>query len=240
MYVWASTNGFTNGMLVAAHDLANTKPWADTPNNFTDDLSAVGEMTAGQTLSIRFLATYDGPWSRPNYAPGGFMNKYADNYDVVLEIRQELTPPSITQQPVSQVVGLGDTATFSVSATGTPPLRYQWYFTGAAVPGAIGTAFSVTNAGPSAVGAYYVAVSNDLGTNTSRPANLWVNTIRSYAGISVYGPLGSNVLVQYTTNLVLPIQWTPLTNVTVLTEPTVIIDFSSPDQPHRVYQTVPQ
>src|SRR5260370_100210 len=35
-------------------------------------------------------------------------------------------PPSITAQPASQSVTAGQTATFSVAATGTSPLTYQW------------------------------------------------------------------------------------------------------------------
>src|SRR5207245_6575276 len=35
-------------------------------------------------------------------------------------------PPSITTQPASQTVTAGQTATFSVTASGTAPLSYQW------------------------------------------------------------------------------------------------------------------
>ena len=34
--------------------------------------------------------------------------------------------PVITQQPQNQTNLLGSTATFQVTATGTPPLSYQW------------------------------------------------------------------------------------------------------------------
>ena len=39
-------------------------------------------------------------------------------------------PPSITMQPTNQTVYVGGTATFSVTAAGTPPLSYQWNFDG--------------------------------------------------------------------------------------------------------------
>src|SRR5215207_4403352 len=35
-------------------------------------------------------------------------------------------PPSITSQPVNRTVAVGQTATFSVSVTGSQPLSYQW------------------------------------------------------------------------------------------------------------------
>jgi hypothetical protein len=40
--------------------------------------------------------------------------------------------PTITQQPASQSVTVGQTATFSVVATGDAPMSYQWYMNGAA------------------------------------------------------------------------------------------------------------
>ena len=40
--------------------------------------------------------------------------------------------PTITVQPTNQTTTLGNTATFSVTATGTPTLTYQWqYLSGA-------------------------------------------------------------------------------------------------------------
>src|SRR5580658_2764071 len=44
--------------------------------------------------------------------------------------------PSITTQPVSADVTVGQTATFSVAVTGTAPFSYQWQKSGAAVSGA--------------------------------------------------------------------------------------------------------
>ncbi len=44
--------------------------------------------------------------------------------------------PSITTQPQNQSVKAGATATFSVAATGTAPLAYQWSKNGTAIAGA--------------------------------------------------------------------------------------------------------
>ena len=41
--------------------------------------------------------------------------------------------PTITRQPASVTVTAGQSATFSVAATGTAPLSYQWYVNSAAV-----------------------------------------------------------------------------------------------------------
>ncbi len=39
---------------------------------------------------------------------------------------QSVSPPLIIAQPVSQAVTAGQTATFSVTATGAYPMTYQW------------------------------------------------------------------------------------------------------------------
>ena len=44
--------------------------------------------------------------------------------------------PTITKQPANQAVTVGQTATFSVTATGTVPLTYQWFDNGTAIAGA--------------------------------------------------------------------------------------------------------
>src|SRR5437660_8880915 len=49
---------------------------------------------------------------------------------------QILTPPSVANQPQSQTVAVGQSASFSVSASGTAPLVYQWYFNGNLMTGA--------------------------------------------------------------------------------------------------------
>src|SRR5258708_21616739 len=43
--------------------------------------------------------------------------------------------PSIMAQPASQTVTAGQTATFTVAATGTAPLSYQWRKNGVAITG---------------------------------------------------------------------------------------------------------
>src|SRR5262249_22266163 len=45
-------------------------------------------------------------------------------------------PPSITGQPANAAVNAGQAATFSVAATGTTPMSYQWSKNGMAINGA--------------------------------------------------------------------------------------------------------
>src|SRR5439155_1575908 len=50
-----------------------------------------------------------------------------------LTVNPAPVPPTITTQPASQTVTAGQTATFSVAATGTATLNYQWRKNGVAI-----------------------------------------------------------------------------------------------------------
>lgn len=85
--------------------------------------------------------------------------------------------PQITAQPVSQSVNAGQTASFSVTATGTAPLRYQWSKGGTALSGATDSTYTTaaTTSGDNGA-SFTVAVSNSAGSATSQPAKLTVVT----------------------------------------------------------------
>ena len=70
----------------------------------------------------------------------------------------------------------GQTASFSVAASGTAPLSYQWKKNGAAISGATSTSYTTPTATSSDNGAQFtVLVSNAAGSVTSNAATLTVN-----------------------------------------------------------------
>jgi len=83
-----------------------------------------------------------------------------------------IVPPAITTQPKSQTVTAGSTVTFTVVATGTPVLAYQWTFDGAPISGATASALTLSNVQAAAVGDYAVTVTNAGGDVTSKEAVL--------------------------------------------------------------------
>jgi hypothetical protein len=90
---------------------------------------------------------------------------------------EQLTAPAITTQPQGQSVLPGETATFTMEATGSAPLTYQWSKNGADIAGATSNSYTTPAAQESDDGATYrVTVSNDAGNVTSNPANLVVIT----------------------------------------------------------------
>jgi Putative Ig domain/Malectin domain len=83
--------------------------------------------------------------------------------------------PLIVTQPASQTVNSGQTATFSVTASGAAPLSYQWEKNGAAISGA--TSSSYTTPPETTSAQFAVVVSNSVGIVTSSVATLTVNTV---------------------------------------------------------------
>src|SRR5438046_706978 len=85
-------------------------------------------------------------------------------------------PPTITTQPASQTVTAGQPATFSVSATGTAPLSYQWQKGVTPISGATGASYITPPTTGGDNGALFrVVVSNAAGSVTSTAATLTVN-----------------------------------------------------------------
>ena len=93
------------------------------------------------------------------------------------------TAPAITTQPISRTVTVGQLASFSVVATGSAPLSYQWRKNGSALSGATAASYTTPPTSTSDSGsAFDVVVSNGVGSVTSSAATLTVNgTSTSYA-----------------------------------------------------------
>ncbi|PWU19208.1 MAG: hypothetical protein C5B50_07095 [Verrucomicrobia bacterium] len=82
------------------------------------------------------------------------------------------TAPSINTQPQSLSVPQGSNATFSVSATGTAPLSYQWLFNSTNINSATNSSYTRSSAQAADAGSYSVAISNLAGTTNSSAAIL--------------------------------------------------------------------
>jgi hypothetical protein len=82
----------------------------------------------------------------------------------------------INTQPSSQTVCAGNSATFTVAATGTS-ITYQWRKNSANIPGATSSSYTITGATAGDAGSYDVVVTGICGTATSIVATLTVNAI---------------------------------------------------------------
>lgn len=84
------------------------------------------------------------------------------------------SPPTFTLQPVSEVVNVGDTVTFTTASSGSSPRTYQWQFNGIVLPGETAATLILENVQPNQTGVYKALVSNDFGSEVSEPAALIV------------------------------------------------------------------
>jgi hypothetical protein len=93
----------------------------------------------------------------------------------VLTVSTVAVAPAITVQPASTSAKAGDLVAFTVQATGTAPLTYQWYFGVSAISGATDATYTLGAAQTSNAGSYACVVSNPVGTATSSAATLTVS-----------------------------------------------------------------
>ena len=95
--------------------------------------------------------------------------------DATLTVSATAVAPAITKPPENQSVTAGQTASFSVSASGTSPFGYQWKKNGTNISGATASTYTTPATSSADNGALYsVVVFNGAGTVTSSNATLTV------------------------------------------------------------------
>jgi glucose/arabinose dehydrogenase len=129
-------------------------PATKTAQAFATDIGGPIGLQVGDDGSLYYLAYEDGTVYRIDFTGN--------------------PAPRITAQPEDLKVTLGAAATFTVGASGAPPLRYQWRKNGADIPGATGASYTLPKAEENAT--FDVVVSNDQGSATSDAATLTVVT----------------------------------------------------------------
>jgi hypothetical protein len=157
-------------------------------------------------------------------------------------------PPSILTPPTNQTVECGLNAAFAVTATGTSPLTYRWYFNSnqlsdsANITGTATSNLTLTTVSLSQSGLYNVTVANPYGSATTPAATLTVqltnpptlNTLSLEPDGAVSGLItgfAGPTTIQASTDL---INWMILTNITLTNSPTQFTDPSN--YPQRFYR----
>ncbi len=124
----------------------------------------------------------DGTLTLSNVAPADagmygvvVSNPYGSVTGAPVQLAVSVVPLTISSNPADQVATNGDTVELSVSAAGSPPVSYQWYFQGTnALAQGTNATLSLTNVSVAQAGLYQVEVSNPYNTLTSAPAQLTV------------------------------------------------------------------
>jgi hypothetical protein len=88
---------------------------------------------------------------------------------------EKVAYPVFSDQPSSINVNSGQSASFSVTTTGSPAPAYQWIKDGAVISGATLSTLNLTNVTAANAGIYAVVAQNSFGSTTSNSATLTVN-----------------------------------------------------------------
>ena len=150
------------------------------------DLSAVG-WSAPSSAGNGFLITTTIPigqsarfWQyKASFATTVFTSSPILNW-VRLNYNQ---PPTITTQPSNQTVGAGQTVSFTVTATGSPPPTVQWQvstdggLTWTDIVGATSTTYSFTAQSSQNGNKYRAVLTNSSGSVTTNPVTLTVSGV---------------------------------------------------------------
>jgi hypothetical protein len=131
----------------------------------------------------------------------GFIRPFGDASDAGAF---ELNPNQavILVQPADITAIIGSNATFSVTAGGTGPLIYQWFFNGSAISNATDTSLTITNVQDSNAGNYQVVVTNNFNAVTSRVAVLTTKLVTNGAPVITVQPVArQNVVVGTTVSI---------------------------------------
>ncbi len=92
----------------------------------------------------------------------------------LVTVGSAIIAPSISAHPADVSINSGQSATFTVVATGTAPLSYQWKKDGVDITGANDATYTIASASVGDNGSYTVVVSNSAGSVTSSAATLTV------------------------------------------------------------------
>ena len=161
----------TNGVSFSArfsistgYGIPKTYTYANLPPGLTPVASKPDTLQGKPTQAGNFITRVTG-WEKSN-ASG-----HSAAFSVKFLVKG--VPPAITQQPTNLTVSTGGKATFTVAATGTDPLSYQWTFQDLSISSTTPT-LTLTNVTAAAAGKYRVQVNSSAGSVWSDYAVLTV------------------------------------------------------------------
>ncbi len=179
------------------------------PGAWSTWTSTVDPNDASETAIVNFTGSTS--WNVTNNYPGQTLCAAGTATGTAPAI------PVIQTQPQAATVTAGQTATFSVVATGTPAPSFQWYKNGAAISGATSASYStpaevVTDGGA----VFTVVVSNAAGSVTSSGATLTVNAA-SGTGCSTVPSVPGAVTAAATSSSQISLSWNAGTSACAVT-----------------------
>jgi len=198
-----------------------TLAWALSPNANVTNYNlyyggASGVYTNEIAAGLTYIAAVSGlvPGATYYFAvtaedTNGVESAYSNEIDY--QAPASTAPPVIDSQPTNQATLRGGNAAFSVTASGAPPLSYQWSMCGKIIDGATNASLTMTDVQFSDTGNYAVLVSNNYGSVLSANAELILATLPGIAlqpaSQSVESGCSANLKVQAFGTAPLSYQW---------------------------------
>jgi hypothetical protein len=172
---------------------------------------SVGNVTAATISGLAAGATYY--FAATTYNALNQESVLSDEISYIVPVIVTIQPPTITGMSATNTAMTGQNVTFSITATGTGSLQYQWMYNANYIASATNAVLTLNNVTAAQTGAYYVTVSNSAGSTNSSAANFTVysTTAATLApvpsgnglfALSVSGVPNYQYVVQASTNLV--------------------------------------
>ncbi len=155
--------------------------------------------TVGETFNILTYGSESGSFATLTSDSG---LTYTVNYGsteatiTITAVSSATAAPTITTQPASADAAVGTSVAFSVVASGSGTLGYQWYKDGTAISGATSASYTISAATSTDAGSYYVVVSNSAGSTTSSAATLTVTTTTASVPVVTIEVRGDGEIVE--------------------------------------------
>jgi len=157
------SNGFFTVVMKDSNDMTVMPPYFEYPED-KDDSLVVG-------LLPKYIIFYP-----HEYGESEFIPELTIDYTII---------PDITNESGDSAKCEGESASFFVSATGDPPLYYQWQKDGIDIPDATESTFSISPVTTDTAGNYRCIVTNSGGADTSSVKVLTVYTLPT---VVILGP----------------------------------------------------
>jgi len=162
--------------------ITHTGSWPFTYQWFFDGV-ALPQATSSSLILTNVHSTNAGSYSvRVSNSAGSVLSRSA-----VLTVTEPAQPPTIVSTSPNQTVNAGASVTFSVEATGTAPLAYQWSFNSTNLLNATSSTLVLNSVQPSQAGSYRCRVSNVAGSVLSAAITLTVTQTNVPPHVTIQG-----------------------------------------------------